>query len=1096
MGTTLDGIFSQLESISKKLDNKEGKIESLKNEFDKKVGIQKEEHDKVVSLIEQLEDSEENMAQYDKEITETTNSLKDLDDAISDLRDELSKPLSKKERAKKKGELDDRIRDRERQQKKKDILESNMNSEKRRIENTKKKLTKAGVTDISKAKDATKTMEAGMASAKGGGLAKAFGGMKGNIYMQIADLLVKGIEFGIGKAMEYSQVHYENTMRSMNAVTTISLNQMKAGLDSWQDSVNGAYSAQSLAVESQLAIMDAANATALANMKLANTWTNWIPIWGELNKAQEKTLELEQQLHKIDLENAQKLIQQFGGYVKLTDDYLRKQDHAIHQYQALNGLTVAQTQLFEKRMLANGEAFAKFNKTIEDALKIQNTFTGQSGRAVNYSDSDYTKSFAVGRLVGEDNLTQFQAMMNVFNSSVSSSADIMYDMYNYANKMGLSQQKLTKSVLANLKLANKYDFKNGSKGFMELAKWAENARVSLSSIGSAIEKVQSGGLEGVIKQGAGLQVLGGNIAVGADPIAMMYESFNDPQAYAKRIQGMLRGYGSFNKETGETTFSGGEQMMMRAMSQELNIPIEELKDMARGSRQKEYVKSQMGGTTLSRENQEAIANKAQYDQETKQWYVNTINGGKMDVADVTNETMSQILSNNKEENAEKYAQGTLSAVDEINKTTQIIAAKLGVETFSDFINTTEEANRQTLEAFSGNINTIASGIAEYRKNSLDNQQEMLSKLGSIDRDIVNAFNTVNEYKAETNRQYEEMKRQLATMKENSRVAEAKTSGRWNEVEKAYAERQNTGYFDNFVKGQNMSTARARHYSAKGDEDYAKGNYGGYIINKTSAFGHQTFGRAAQALGNLFGFDASTVDDYVHDGVTSANGQPMAVSAADVVPVHDGTAKLAKTDPQDTAIFAKTGGPFDKLFNDVFGRIDDVYKMIGGNITSNARYSDTFTRYGDIASMIGGNITSNARYGDTIHTIGFAPGKEKSIKEQMMLAKMSSLQGVVYNEMMPMAEPCEVKNITEVRENPNYQRDESGMISPSSFDKPIDVNIHGDIRLRADYGQSIDISKTLESDPFLVRTISQLITKQLSESINGGRGRIVGTQRPY
>ena len=123
-------------------------------------------------------------------------------------------------------------------------------------------------------------------------------------------------------------------------------------------------------------------------------------------------------------------------------------------------------------------------------------------------------------------------------------------------------------------------------------------------------------MEGVIKQGAGLQVLGGNVAMGADPMAMMYESFNDPQAYAKRIQKMLKGYGSFNKETGETTFSGGEQMM-RAMSQELNIPIEELKDMARGSRQKEYVNAQMGGTTLSKENQEAIANKAQYDQETK-----------------------------------------------------------------------------------------------------------------------------------------------------------------------------------------------------------------------------------------------------------------------------------------------------------------------------------------------------------------------------------------------------------------------------------------------------------------------------------------------
>ena len=206
-----------------------------------------------------------------------------------------------------------------------------------------------------------------------------------------------------------------------------------------------------------------------------------------------------------------------------------------------------------------------------------------------------------------------------------------------------------------------------------------------------------------------------------------------------------------------------------------------------------------------------------------------------------------------------------------------------------------------------------------------------------------------------------------------------------------------------------------------------------------------------------------------DAVSYGNGQPMAVSAADVVPVHDGTAKLARTDPQDTAIFAKTGGPFDKLFNDVFGRINDVYKMIGGSTVSNTRYGNT---------------------------IGVAPRTEKSIKEQIMFAKLADMQGISYNEMMPMAEPREIKNVTEINGTPNYQRNESGMISPSSFDKPIDVNIHGDIRLRADNGQSVDISKALESDPLLIRTISQLITKQLSESINGGRGRIVGTQRPY
>lgn len=106
--------------------------------------------------------------------------------------------------------------------------------------------------------------------------------------------------------------------------------------------------------------------------------------------------------------------------------------------------------------------------------------------------------------------------------------------------MGLSQKKVTKDVLANLKLANKYNFKNGTKGFIELAKWAENARFNLNSLGGIIEKIQSSTFEDVITQSARLQNLGGNFAMRADPLGMFYEGLSDPDALAKRIHGMFK----------------------------------------------------------------------------------------------------------------------------------------------------------------------------------------------------------------------------------------------------------------------------------------------------------------------------------------------------------------------------------------------------------------------------------------------------------------------------------------------------------------------------------------------------------------------------
>jgi|GEM_PF-5435197 len=1084
---TLEGIFSVLEGISRKLDNREGKIEKIKSDFDKGLGIGKEEHDKVVSLLDQFEDSEESLKQYDEQIDDTKDALGDLNDVIRDLRDELSKgTLSPTEQAKKQNELDDKLTERNRLIDKKDRLETGRNQEEKRNLKIKSKLNSKGITDTAKAVAANKQMDKDIASAaKGGGMSKALGKMKGNIYLMIADMLIKGVEWGIGKTTEYMKVFNENLMREMSASTTAAVSKMKAGIDSWRDAVEGAYSAQSLAVESQMAVMEAANANALANLKLANTWTNWIPIVGALNKAEEARMEMEQQLQKMDLENAQKRISAFGEYVKLTDDYIKKQDKSIHQYQALNGLTVAQTQSFEKRMLANGEAFAKFNKTIEDALEMQNKFAEQSGRAVNFSDEDYTKSFSVGRLVGEDNLTQFQAMMNIFNTSISGSTDIMYDMYNYANKMGLSQQRLTKNVLSNLKLASKYDFKNGSRGFMELAKWAENARMSLSSFGSAIEKVQSGGLEGVIKQGAGLQVLGGNVAMGADPIAMMFEAGADQQSYAKRIQSMLKGYGSFNKETGETTFSWGENQFLRAISEQVGMPVEDLKDMARGARQKEYVKAQMGGSTLSKENQDAVANKAQYNQETKRWYVNTIDGGWMDVADVTKENLSQILSNNKEENAEKYAQGTLGAVEKIEVTTKAIAAKLGATTFDDFIKTTETANKQTLESFTTNIGSISNAISTYRSESLKNQADMLKEMGTIDKSIKEAFGKVAAFAEETKRKQKEMEEDLAKYKNEKREQQATTVKEQEEYKDKY---------------KNASNAVSRAWYAgrikEGTELIKSGDKrDGWSGLDEGWTGIKTF------FSNLFGEDKG--NDYIkesdnviettknrfRDGITSGNGKSMAVSAASVTPIHDGTARIAKSDPQDTALFAKTGGPFDKLFNGVFERIDEVYNVLIGGSVSNTRLGDNID---PIAKLY-------EAYDDPYRL------RSMSGSQKLMMKAASNIMGINYSDlkdMMPQRNISQIEALppkgddvaSSIKEQWNASlKDTTGSNAPSTS-QPMELRISGSLDLKSN-GQSVDIMGMLRENPLFIREISQLITQHISEAKDGGRG-MMSLQRHY
>lgn len=1029
MSMTLDNIFSQLEDISRKLDNRDSKIESIKSAFDKKLGIGKEEHDKVVSLIEQLEDSEESLKQYDTEIKDTKSSLNSLNQAIQDLRDELSKGiLSPTEQAKKLGELDDKVTERNRLEDKKDRLDNNIKQEERRNSKLKAKLNTIGIRDTTNAIKANKEMEkATAAAAKGGGMTKTLGGMKGNIYVAVAQMLINVIEFGIGKATEYAKVAGESLMRSINASVTVSLNQMKAGFDAWQDAVSGAYSAQMLAAESQLELLKAQNANTLASYKLENTWTNWIPIWGAINKYNETALEIEQQLAETRMQNANKVIAQVNEFTKKTDDYIKKQDKAVHQYQTLNGLSIAQTQAFEKRLFAQGQAFSQFNKTIEDALKIQNSYTEQSGRSINFSDNDFKQSFAVGRLVGEDNLTTFQAQMQVFNHSVAESADIMYQMYKDANKMGLSQQKLVKNVLNNLKLANKYDFKNGTKGFIELAKWAENVRFNLGSLGGAVEKVQSGGLEGVITQAAKLQVLGGRFAMNADPIAMYYEAFADQDSYAKRIVDSLDGMGNTDSVTGETTFAGTDNMMLRSAAEAWNMPVEELKDIVREERKKQTVKKQMGASTLSGKQKDLVANKAQRDETTGEWYVETLQGQRIEVNRVKESDLNNLKAEDTEKTAVEYAKGTYGFVEKIEQSTKNIDSMLGKLSLDNFSATVNKTIEATTNAYATNATSVVTAIENNRFKAYNDLSKMLEHLKSIDGQYANALQVI----ANNGQLTEEQKGQ--ELRERFRNGTA-TPEDYDLLKENPQYRKGLSIEEQKQIRKHDTRTISALWDWHRDSNWVAGKEGDDVTNYRNvalAQGHDKLAQTARRQGHEIearlhesnalrvrgkpsiaqrGLEKSAFGHFTRDGIFTSNGSSMAVAATNITPIQDGSVKLATTDPKDVGLFAKTGGPFDTLFNDIFGRIDAVYNMIE---PLPMKYSSLVMDNSSIVSSdIGGNI------------------------------KLDQLK----------------------------------------------IEINGSLDLSSG-GQNINIISELQNNPILLRALSQMLTEQLSKSLNGGRGSL-------
>lgn len=1068
-------ILSRLENITKLLqDNSK---EKAKNDFNKSLGIDKEQYESARKLIDSYQDSEESISQYEKQIKQCDDNLKKFDETIKKLTDNLNKAKRPEDRDKIQNVIDNKKSERERTAQRRSRLEESLDREtnmKNRASSKFKRLT--GGKDITQgvaaARAQNKAMK-GLAKGRAGSAMKMLGGLKNNPYMAAVGLLVKAVEFGIGKATDYMKLNYENLLRQLNASTAVSLNAMKASIASWQDSVTGAYEAQNMAISSQETLLEAQNATELANLKMANTWTNWIPIWGQINKYQETALELEQKVAQTRLENAHKTISQVNEFTRKTDEYIKKQDKAIRGFQTDRGMSSTQNSIFEKWMLGQGESFAKFNKTIEDVLKMQSSYTEQSGHAVNFSEHDNLQSIAVGRLVGDENLVNFQSQMQLFNHSVSESADIMYEMYKDVNKMGLSQKKVTKDVLANLKLANKYDFKNGTKGFIELAKWAENARFNLSSLGNMIEKVQGGGLEGAITQSAKLQVLGGNFARYADPLAMFNESLTDPEAYSKRILNMFKGTGSLDRRTGETEFNGADHIRIRAAAEALGISTEDAKNMIREDNKKSVVKSQMRSSTLSKEQQDAVANKAQRDETTGRWYVNTINGGRIDVSDdqKLKENLDNIVSDNKDEAAVQYAQSTLSFVEKIEATTRQIDAKLGRLSFDNFGETVNQSNRNTLDYYSKNIESVISAIQTDRKESIKAQEEQLKKLATIGDDIVKALKTIaNPYEdIDMDKEKQKMDIQEAQNKYRRNIKGRMDTWdeKWNKTVAVNAMERGGDSGWNWWKNRISAMwegftdsneeldkrARATGYIDKNgkpvaiDEETVKPIHDGIVSMSKSILQRgetvsndmksNTF--AAGAIKNIHDGVASIAKSNSQNKVMSGNGRPMAVAANKVTPVHDGMASIAKSDPKDSAIFAKTGGPFDTLFNGIFDKINEIYGVYSERISHD-------------------NVSSNI----VVRPVPIA-----------------------HDGVFPS--PVSIDNTDSQNTHSQYNT-QTNETQKGQFD----VNVRGEINLKAN-GQSINILSELQSNPTLVRAITDLISDSISKKTNGGRA-IPGGQK--
>lgn len=323
------------------------------------------------------------------------------------------------------------------------------------------------------------------------------------------------------------------------------------------------------------------------------------------------------------LQQIEGVVKQFADMSKQVTKSFLEAGNSAYVYSRTLGLSGSGLRQYHDALIESvNVAMSDLAMDFNDYMKMQNAYaesTGGRAAIVGTDEARLMGGLSMRLGVGAEQVASITGGMNVFNTSIEDGSEMIYKMANIANKMGLSATKFAKDLEKNLKLAERYQFRGGVKGMMEMALWAQRTRFNVDSLSGIMEKVLSGNIEDIMQTSARLNVLGGNAALLSDPMSLMFDAM-DPMAMGKRINKMIAGYGTFNRATGETEFSYNEMLRMQQIAQTMGMSREDLMNQARQA-QKENVIEQKYGGRFDKQTLQGLTQHATWSQDKNQWVI-------------------------------------------------------------------------------------------------------------------------------------------------------------------------------------------------------------------------------------------------------------------------------------------------------------------------------------------------------------------------------------------------------------------------------------------------------------------------------------------
>ena len=300
---------------------------------------------------------------------------------------------------------------------------------------------------------------------------------------------------------------------------------------------------------------------------------------------------------------AKDIISTWGKVNQSTADYVRTIGGSAESMRKLTTETI--------RFVKEQSIGMKYNTSMEELVKLQESYNKSIGRSIALTNSQKETMAAMRKVAGDETTIKFATSLENFGLNPDEVGGVVGKMFETASRSGVAWSKYSDNFLNNIKTAQNYTFRNGLEGLQSMAKKAAEIKLDMKQAEAFANKVST--LEGAVKAGANLSVLGGSFAQFGNPLSMMYEGLNDMEGLQDRLINMFGNLGKWNSKTNMVDVSVFDKQRIRAAAEATGMDYSAIMDMIQAKGRSNQVQRQLQRFNFSGEEADFIKNQAQLD---------------------------------------------------------------------------------------------------------------------------------------------------------------------------------------------------------------------------------------------------------------------------------------------------------------------------------------------------------------------------------------------------------------------------------------------------------------------------------------------------